>query len=192
LAPFTPGPFTITPYLIDHSAFDSSCFLDDAGGRQGRASGGRVVQARVDPSPGRCRAARWGRNRAAPPSAERDTTEEQAAGARIHGHGRARHAVAAELGLDARGHSRPAPPIRLPRRSCHLRPYLPAGARDRPSFAFSHPTSPARPDGTLLVRVRVMTSWAAAAAAELTARSGLRRASPSAPKARVAREARPM
>ena len=32
--PFTLGPFTITPYLVDHSAFDSYALLIDGGGRR--------------------------------------------------------------------------------------------------------------------------------------------------------------
>ncbi|MBI5499792.1 MAG: MBL fold metallo-hydrolase [Deltaproteobacteria bacterium] len=32
--PFTLGPFTVTPYLIDHSAFDSYCLLVEADGRR--------------------------------------------------------------------------------------------------------------------------------------------------------------
>lgn len=32
--PFTLGPFSITPYLIDHSAFDSYCLLVEAEGRR--------------------------------------------------------------------------------------------------------------------------------------------------------------
>jgi ribonuclease J len=32
--PFTLGPFTVTPYLVDHSAFDSYALLVDGGGRR--------------------------------------------------------------------------------------------------------------------------------------------------------------
>lgn len=37
--PFTLGPFTVTPYLMDHSAFDSYAVLIDAGGKRVLYSG---------------------------------------------------------------------------------------------------------------------------------------------------------